>query len=595
MIEEKYITATRMGLYSSVKYGNPYKPYMNPRALVALSNIGSGSRGAKTVATALVVSSNNRNSSNNGGLRERKRDLRFKILFEVEMFLKIRKGECFRCEEKYGPDHIVYLRSIVGSPALLGSKPISSCMTRLRCLPSKREIRNYISHTTQFNIVVCLTWYQSRVLLCLCLVRLPLFTAGRPPSSIVAGRHRRLPSIVAVCRLPPLAADRRRKVLSQYPVTESCRCHYPPLSATVRPSFSDASPPFCSLAHLLPIPTPKNLVGSTVAGRSKLPCCCFLLQVFMGTTGSFSQVSIISFSRTPTITTEKLNWKNYRAWSESVELWFLGQGFLDHLEKQEAEILEENRVPWLKLDYQLYSVSPELLEILRSFKTCYSFWTNARDVFANDIERLFDSTQKIICLQQTNHDMMSHIAKVRAAAEEFKGLLVCNFVEETTKRIDKLLMVLILRSLYPNYEHVQDQILSSEQIPSMNSLVTRLLRVPTITKGNGIAVGNSAMVASRGRGRSGRGTRGILRNGKGGRGRLICSHYGKEGHLQNRCYDLIGWPDKTANIFSSDTPSNGKTDSQLILDEEYQEFLRLKSSNHTQSSASPSVSTACIS
>ncbi|RDY14664.1 hypothetical protein CR513_00246, partial [Mucuna pruriens] len=81
----------------------------------------------------------------------------------------------------------------------------------------------------------------------------------------------------------------------------------------------------------------------------------------------------------------------------------------------------------------------------------------------------------------------------------------------------------------------------------------------------------------------------------GGCGRLICLHRRKERHLQNRCYDLIDWPDKTANISSSDTPSNGRTGSQLISDEEYQEFLRLKSNNHTQSSAPPSVSTACIS
>ncbi|RDX77514.1 hypothetical protein CR513_42347, partial [Mucuna pruriens] len=104
----------------------------------------------------------------------------------------------------------------------------------------------------------------------------------------------------------------------------------------------------------------------------------------------------------------------------------------------------------------------------------------------------------------------------------------------------------------------------------------------------GIAVENSAMVAFPGRGRSDRGTRGILQNGKGGRGRLICSYCGK-GHLQNRCYDLIGWLDKTANISSSDTPSNRRTGSQLISDEE------LKSNNHTQSSTPPSVLTACIS
>ncbi|RDX87989.1 hypothetical protein CR513_30468, partial [Mucuna pruriens] len=252
----------------------------------------------------------------------------------------------------------------------------------------------------------------------------------------------------------------------------------------------------------------------------------------MATANSFSQGSIISFSRT-----EKLNWKNYRAWSNL---------------KQEVEILEENEGPWLKLDYQLYailwqSVNRELLEILR-------------DVFANDVQRLFDSTQKIVSLQQNNHDMVLPIAKARAAAEELKGLL----------------------PVHPDYEHVRDQILSSQHIPSMNSLVTRLLRVPTIMKGDGIVVENSAMVASRGRGR----------NGRGGRGKLICSHCEKEGYLQNRCYDLIGWPDKTA---SSDIPSNGRTSSQLISDEEYQELLRLKSNNHSQSSASPSVSTACIS
>ncbi|RDX94648.1 hypothetical protein CR513_22940, partial [Mucuna pruriens] len=121
--------------------------------------------------------------------------------------------------------------------------------------------------------------------------------------------------------------------------------------------------------------------------------------------------------------------------------------------------------------------------------------------------------------------------------------------------------------------------------------------VPTIMKGNGIAAENSTMVASR-RGRSDHGTRGMSRNGKSGRGKLICSHCGKEGHLQNRCYDIIGWPNKTANISSSDIPSNERTGFQLISDEEYQEyqeFLRFKSNNHAQSSASPSVSTTCIS
>lgn len=41
---------------------------------------------------------------------------------------------------------------------------------------------------------------------------------------------------------------------------------------------------------------------------------------------------------TPTITSNKLNGKNYLAWSASVELWFLGQGYHKHLEKSLEKI-----------------------------------------------------------------------------------------------------------------------------------------------------------------------------------------------------------------------------------------------------------------
>ena len=68
----------------------------------------------------------------------------------------------------------------------------------------------------------------------------------------------------------------------------------------------------------------------------------------------------------------------------------------------------------------------------------------------------------------------------------------------------------------------------------MNSLVTRLLHVPTLVKGNAAAaVETSAMVASRGRGRGGRGNRGGGHGGRGGHDKLWCSYCGKENHTQN--------------------------------------------------------------
>ena len=159
-------------------------------------------------------------------------------------------------------------------------------------------------------------------------------------------------------------------------------------------------------------------------------------------TGFTSQPASASLlSGTPTITTQKLNWKNYLSWSASVELWFLGQGRYDHLEKEADDIPTENRDQWKTLDFQLcavlwQSVEPDLLETLRSFKTCYSFWKNAQDIFANDIQNLFDSANRAFSLKQTSHDMTSHIAKAKAAVEELRKFLVHESADEMKKRID---------------------------------------------------------------------------------------------------------------------------------------------------------------
>nr|RVW14389.1 Retrovirus-related Pol polyprotein from transposon TNT 1-94 [Vitis vinifera] len=51
------------------------------------------------------------------------------------------------------------------------------------------------------------------------------------------------------------------------------------------------------------------------------------------------------------ITSEKLvGSENYLSWSASVELWFMGQGYEDHLVTQEADIPEVDRVQWRKID-----------------------------------------------------------------------------------------------------------------------------------------------------------------------------------------------------------------------------------------------------
>ena len=57
--------------------------------------------------------------------------------------------------------------------------------------------------------------------------------------------------------------------------------------------------------------------------------------------------SVISGS--PTITSEKLiDSENYLSWSASVELWFMGQGYEDHLITSEDAIPNVDKVKWKK-------------------------------------------------------------------------------------------------------------------------------------------------------------------------------------------------------------------------------------------------------
>jgi len=76
---------------------------------------------------------------------------------------------------------------------------------------------------------------------------------------------------------------------------------------------------------------------------------------------------------------------------------------------------------------------------------------------------------------------------------------------------------------------------------------------------------------------------------RGARGRPQCTYCKRMGRTQENCYSLHGFPGKTTNI------SKAESSETKFSEEEYQEYLKLKSSNLAQSSTTPSLSTACIS
>jgi len=196
-----------------------------------------------------------------------------------------------------------------------------------------------------------------------------------------------------------------------------------------------------------------------------------------------SEGSLFCVSGIPNITSEKLNGKNYLAWSASVEVWFLGQGYYDHLEKSLDEISEEKRDQWKKVDYELcallwQSVEADILVIFRAFKTCHTFWKKAQSVFGYDNQGLYDSAKELVTLKQCDHDMISFVSKAQSVVEKLKTYMQADTLEEIKNKCDNLLKMLVLQGMHPDYEHVRHQILTDQELPSMENLFIRLLQAP---------------------------------------------------------------------------------------------------------------------
>ncbi|RVW48957.1 hypothetical protein CK203_095655 [Vitis vinifera] len=131
--------------------------------------------------------------------------------------------------------------------------------------------------------------------------------------------------------------------------------------------------------------------------------------------------SVISGS--PMITSEKLvGSENYLSWSASVELWFMGQGYEDHLVTQEADIPE------------------------------------AKGLYTNDIQRLYKVASAIVHISQQDLDLSTYIGQIASLKEEF----------------------LTVMPLTPDVG-----ILGSSSVPSLDDVFARLLRGRSGTRGRG--------------------------------------------------------------------------------------------------------------
>ena len=313
--------------------------------------------------------------------------------------------------------------------------------------------------------------------------------------------------------------------------------------------------------------------------------------------------SIISGS--PTITSEKLvGSENYLSWSASVELWFMGQGYEDHLIIPEDDIPGVDKVHWKKIDAQLcsvlwQSVDPKILLHLRAYKTCSKFWNQAKALYTNDIQRLYKVASSIVNIRQQDMDLSNYIGQIASLKEEFLTLMpLTSDVGAQQTQVDKFFMVLTLIGLRPDLETLRDQILGSPSVPSLDDVFARLLRISSTQTLPSDSPLDSSVLVSHTNLRGGR-------SGTRGRGqRPHCSYCNKLGHTRDRCYQLHGRPPRTAHVAqSSDSHSQSpqtlsSCTSQGVppTDSEYDAYLRYQAakSDSVASVAQTGNASACL-
>ncbi|RVW30859.1 hypothetical protein CK203_110523 [Vitis vinifera] len=122
------------------------------------------------------------------------------------------------------------------------------------------------------------------------------------------------------------------------------------------------------------------------------------------------------------------NNENYLSWSASVELWFMSQGYEDHLVTQEADI-------------------PEV-------------------------------ASSIVNVKQQDMDLSTYIGQIASLKEEFSTVMSLTIdVGDQRTQIDKFFMVLMLIGSVQILRTVRNQILSSSFIPSLDDVFARLLHI----------------------------------------------------------------------------------------------------------------------
>ena len=119
---------------------------------------------------------------------------------------------------------------------------------------------------------------------------------------------------------------------------------------------------------------------------------------------------------------------NYQSWVNSVTLWFTGNGVEDHLTSTESSVAKDQHPQWRKHDALLcnilqQSIEPKTLDNLGNYQTCQPLWTQAKNLYTNDVQRLYHVISSVDSLEQPGMELSSFVGRMSALKNELISIL----------------------------------------------------------------------------------------------------------------------------------------------------------------------------
>jgi len=126
-----------------------------------------------------------------------------------------------------------------------------------------------------------------------------------------------------------------------------------------------------------------------------------------------------------------LNGSNYDSWYGDITLWIEGQKYKDHLAKLIEKVPTGEKSTWKKIDAHLFNVikstlHPDIKPIFRPRVTCESVWSQAKKLYTNDIQRIYEICHRMVNIIRSKTiygSINTYIGNVHTALNEFNELL----------------------------------------------------------------------------------------------------------------------------------------------------------------------------